>query len=126
MVWLYNLRDLPKDMMTKKGDDALGAARAKINRLYADSEKAPKEQVDYATAWGDPETRCARCSMFVPLSAGEVGNKCSAVEGTIDASAHCRLFKPGRARTDVAPKVGSAADVLRIQRVRTLIADAIR
>lgn len=123
MIWLYNLRDLPKEMLTKKGEDALGEARAKAGR-FADSEKAPKEQVDYVMAWTDPDTRCSRCSMFVPMSSGEVGNKCSAVEGTIDASAHCRLFKPARARADVAPKVGAAADLLRIERVRTLIADA--
>lgn len=121
--WIYNLRDLPKEMLTKKGEEALGEARAKAGR-FADSEKAPKEQVDYVMAWADPETRCSRCSMFVQMSAGEVGNKCTAVEGTIDASAHCRLFKPGRARTDVAPKVGAAADLLRIERVRTLIANA--
>jgi len=128
MVWLYNLRDLPADMLTAKGKDALSEARGAVRRMArADSAstKVSKEQADYVRAWPSPESRCMVCSMFCPMSAGEVGNRCTAVEGDIDASGHCALFEPSRAVIDAAPKVGAEADLMRLRKVRGLIDAAL-
>lgn len=48
MIWLYNLRDIPEDMITAKGKDSLNAVRGAAARARSDdaSQSAPK--VGYA------------------------------------------------------------------------------
>ncbi len=124
IVWIYNVRDLPEDMVTKEGRRRLVEVGMHTNatRAYAradsDEKLMPQREANYLTWWPSKPTRCGRCSMF------EVGvdprvNACSAVEGEIARNGHCKLFEIETARADSAdPEPAIGAEALRRQLVR--------
>lgn len=85
------------------------------NRLRAPAD------VGYAPVWRLRQTRCQRCSMFLPLGPGAAGNACTAVAGEISAFGHCELFETASS-ADTRPAVGGEATLLRIERVRAILA----
>lgn len=77
----------------------------------------------YTPAWPNKITRCQRCEAFIRLRAGTMGNACLVVEGEISAGGHCGKFFISGARADsleevVVPKVGAAAEIVRLERLR--------
>jgi len=99
-VYLYNLRDLPDDMLTAKGRSALTAARgieevrsarfARGDAVRADAEKVSKASVRYVGPFSPrPQgRRCDGCTMF----AGALS--CTAVAGQIDPGGYCEIHEP--------------------------------
>lgn len=139
-IYQYALRDLPDDMLTAKGREALAIARAQLNVHSARTARADdanvnevggatKASVAYIDVWPSKVTRCQRCEMFVRLKGTTMGNACRSVDGEISAHGHCTLFFILGARTDSvddddpAPKVGPAADILRLERLKTQLED---
>lgn len=118
-VWLYTLGDLPEDMLTAKGRGMLQTvrgqeevrsarfARADEAGVPAGRQKAwtatmTQQEARYLPVWSSAQTRCQRCSMFVRLSGGNVGNACSVVLGDINAHGHCGIFEQQDARAPSA------------------------
>lgn len=121
-VYLYHLRDLPDDMLTKKGRDALEAARG-IEEVrsarYARGDAAvraddagpmrTKTEVHYVGAFAPrPQgRRCDGCTMFLG------GARCDTVMGAIDPGGYCEIHDPELApaltarRGDAALGVGN-------------------
>lgn len=99
-VYLYNLRDLPDDMLTAKGRAALTAARgiedvrsarfARGDAVRTDAAKATKASVGYVGPFAPrPQgRRCDGCTMF----AGAL--VCTAVAGEIDPGGYCGIHDP--------------------------------
>jgi hypothetical protein len=101
---LFALRDLPDDMLTKKGRDALQAARgieevrsARFARgdaidvgARADAAKVSKQEAEYVGPFAPrPQGfRCDGCTMRVPPLA------CDTVAGEIDPGGYCRFHEP--------------------------------
>lgn len=74
----------------------------------------------YAPVWQSVQTRCQRCSMFLPVRAGNVGNACSAVSGEINRTGHCDLFEAGHRADggeDAPAAIGAEAMRLRLARI---------
>jgi hypothetical protein len=96
VVWLYNLRDVPREMITEKGKAALASARgieevrsARTARADSSEPKQDKAEVDYRGPFMERPNfqRCDDCTMFRrPAS-------CSAVSGVIDPGGWCKLFE---------------------------------
>ena len=113
MIWLYNLRDLPEDMLTKEGRRKLTEVGMHTNatRAFARSDDATIDPFDarngeimqqaanYMAWWPTRPVRCVRCSMFVP-GIDPLQGYCTAVAGPISFLGHCRLFEIQGARTD--------------------------
>ncbi len=108
MIWLYNVRDLPADMVTQAGRRKLVEVGMHTNATRAGARadsmdgKATQAESNYMPWWPGKVTRCQRCEMFRPGAAPSAGG-CSAVEGEIAFNGHCRLFAiAGGARADSA------------------------
>jgi hypothetical protein len=95
VVWLYNLRDLPREMLTDKGKKALASVQGQEEVRSARTARADagakqdKWQAKYRGPYADRPhgERCDECTMFRgPLS-------CSAVSGVIDPGGWCKLFE---------------------------------
>jgi hypothetical protein len=127
MVWIYDLRSLPDDMLTKEGRRKLVEVGMHTNatRAFARTDEAAmitQADANYLPVWYSKLTRCARCSMFEP-GIDPRSNLCTAVEGLIARTGHCRLFKISQARADAAepepvPMVGYAAMGRRLDRLQ--------
>lgn len=130
MIWIYSLRELPDDMLTAKGKEALAAAREKLAVMRATARSDAMRQdvavtqraANYTPWWPTKITRCQRCAMFVP-GIDPRHNGCSAVQGDIALHGHCRLFAIGTARNDDAgvepqPAVGYEAMRRRLARLK--------
>jgi hypothetical protein len=111
-IYLYNLRDLPEDMLTTKGKQALfavlGAEEVRSARFArgdarADAEKMSKAAAEYVGPYAPrPQgKRCDGCTMF----AGQL--TCTAVIGDVDTGGYCRLHEP-----DLAPALSTRGDVV--------------
>lgn len=91
-------------------------------RFAASTAKASQEEASYTASWHDRVTRCQRCSMFLRLNGGTLGNACRSVGGEISAHGHCKLFVIDGARADLidieTPKLGAAAEIVRLKRIR--------
>lgn len=94
--FVYNLRDLPEEMLTQKGREALRRVRigAGVKTARADDASLlSKADVDYVGEWPYPETQCRVCSMFIGCRGLDDINACTLVEGSISTTAHCGRFE---------------------------------
>lgn len=88
VVWIYNLRDLPRDMLTAKGKASLENAQ-KAARADA-SDKVSKTEANYVGPFTPREDhrRCDECTMFRKKRLA-----CTAVGGVIDPGGWCKFWE---------------------------------
>jgi hypothetical protein len=126
IVWIYALRDLPADMLTAKGRDAMTAAHSSARTDDA-AGKLSKSEAGYLPVWPTRQTQCRRCSMFRQDRATEIDNACTLVAGDINACGHCQMFEISGARADAAerepvPAIGAEATRRRLERLEAQLA----
>lgn len=98
-VYLYNLRDLPEEMLTQAGRRKMVEVGLHwdATRAFARADSAgnliSQAKAEYISTWANRPTRCARCTMFLEQKTDPMTGRCTAVAGAISAHGHCKLFE---------------------------------
>lgn len=61
-----------------------------------------QSNAEYIATWPNKITRCQRCTMFIKASRWNDRNRCSKVDGWINAHGHCKHFEIGQPEAALA------------------------